>query len=110
MTMNTQQLIRVITECKITCEFCADACLGESNVSHMIDCIRIDTVCAKICGAAASILSVSYTNYVPLLEYCIEVCEECATECEKHQHEHCQLCARNCRACLEACKNYLKAN
>lgn len=108
--MNTQQLIRVLNECKATCENCADACLGESQVSHMVNCIRTDTVCAKVCDATASILAVSYKNYAPLLEYCISVCGDCADECEKHEHEHCQLCARNCRACMEACKNYLKAS
>lgn len=108
--MNTQQLIRVLNECKATCENCADACLGESQVSHMVNCIRTDTVCAKVCDATASILAVSYKNYASLLEYCISVCGDCADECEKHEHEHCQLCARNCRACMEACKNYLKAS
>jgi hypothetical protein len=110
MKMNTQQLIRVLNECKATCEHCADACLGESKVSHMVDCIRTDMVCATVCGATASLLGVSYRNYTPLLEYCIEVCKECASECEKHDHDHCQLCARNCRACIEACENYLNVH
>jgi hypothetical protein len=108
MNMNTQQLIRVLNECKSTCEYCANACLGESHVTNMIDCIRTDKVCATICGATATVLSVTNANYEGLLEYCISVCEDCAAECEKHSHEHCQLCARNCRACAEACGNYLK--
>jgi len=108
--MNTQQLIRVLNECKASCEYCANACLGESHVSHMVDCIRTDTVCANVCGATASILSVSYPDYSPLLEYCIKVCGDCAAECEKHDHEHCQVCARNCRVCMESCKKFLEAN
>ncbi len=108
--MNTQHLIRVLNECKVTCENCTNACLGESNVTQMVDCIRNNIVCAQICGTTASVLTVSFDNYVPLLEYCISVCGNCAEECEKHEHDHCQLCARNCEACMEACKNYLKAS
>jgi hypothetical protein len=108
MIMNTKQLIRVLNECKATCEYCANACLDESNLAAMVSCIRLDTVCATVCGATASVLNVSYGNADPLVNYCIEICRECAEECEKHEHEHCQLCARNCRACMDACKSYLQ--
>ncbi|WP_373711169.1 four-helix bundle copper-binding protein [Jeotgalibaca porci] len=31
----------------------------------------------------------------------------CADECEKHDHNHCQECAKACRACEEACNAYV---
>ncbi|HEU5147385.1 MAG TPA: four-helix bundle copper-binding protein [Chryseosolibacter sp.] len=27
----------------------------------------------------------------------------CAEECNKHNHEHCKVCAEACLACAEAC-------
>ena len=29
----------------------------------------------------------------------------CAAECERHDHEHCRLCAQMCRECAEDCRN-----
>jgi hypothetical protein len=33
------------------------------------------------------------------------VCDACAVECERHEHEHCNLCAQMCRECAEDCRN-----
>jgi hypothetical protein len=33
------------------------------------------------------------------------MCEQCAAECEQHDHEHCKLCAQICRECAEDCRN-----
>ena len=30
--------------------------------------------------------------------------DACAAECEKHDHEHCKLCAQMCRECAEDCR------
>ncbi|WP_425573169.1 four-helix bundle copper-binding protein [Paraburkholderia caribensis] len=30
--------------------------------------------------------------------------DACASECEKHQHEHCKQCAEACRRCAEQCR------
>jgi hypothetical protein len=38
------------------------------------------------------------------LELCARVCDWCAIECEKHEHEHCRLCAQICRECAEDCR------
>jgi hypothetical protein len=108
-TMERKQLIRILNECKSACEICADACLGESDLTAMVDCIRTDKVCATICGATSSILATSFTNVDPLLAYCIEVCEECAKVCKAHDHEHCQRCAKSCEECANSCKKYMEA-
>ncbi len=44
-----------------------------------------------------------------LLALVAEVCEACATECEKHQHvEHCKLTAESCRKCSGECRTVAK--
>lgn len=105
--MEKQQLIRILNECRATCEYCADACLSTNSPEHMVDCIRLDNVCARICEATASVLSVTFSDYDDLVSYCARICEQCAEECAQHEHDHCQLCARNCLACAAACKNLL---
>ncbi|WP_419150467.1 four-helix bundle copper-binding protein [Paraburkholderia kururiensis] len=32
------------------------------------------------------------------------LCDACAAQCEKHEHEHCRQCAQACRNCAEACR------
>ncbi|WP_276609742.1 four-helix bundle copper-binding protein [Sphingobium sp. MP9-4] len=39
-----------------------------------------------------------------MLESCARVCELCAAECSRHEHEHCKLCADMCRECATDCR------
>ncbi|HLV40704.1 MAG TPA: four-helix bundle copper-binding protein [Brumimicrobium sp.] len=105
--MRNKQLISALENCIIHCNHCADACLDEKNVSHMVDCIRTDRVCAEICTALKNILSISYTNVGGLVEYCQQICRECADECGSHEAQHCKDCAEACRKCEQACREYL---
>jgi len=73
----------------------------------MKDCIRIDRVCAEACAALNQILATSYSDVNALVEYCKKVCQDCADECDKHDHQHCKDCAQACRECVEACEAYL---
>lgn len=104
--MRNEKLIHALGSCINHCNHCADACLGEENVKMMVKCIRLDRVCAETCAAANQILSTSYKDVQGLLDFCIKVCNECADECEKHEHQHCKDCARACRECADACRQY----
>ncbi len=105
--MKNETLLQALGKCITACNHCADACLNEDHVQMMVKCIRTDRVCAEICSTAHQVLSTSYENVKDLLLVCIRICEECATECEKHDHDHCQQCAEACRECAEACKAYM---
>ena len=39
-----------------------------------------------------------------MLESCASVCDACADECERHDHDHCKLCAEMCRECARDCR------
>lgn len=107
--MRNENLITALGKCINHCNYCADACLGEDNVKMMVNCIRIDRVCAEACAALNQILATDYKDIQGLLDFCIKVCTECAEECEKHDHQHCKDCAKACRECVEACKSYSAA-
>lgn len=105
--MRNENLIQALGNCINHCNYCADACLDEDNVKMMVNCIRTDRVCAEACTALSHILATGYKDVDGLVEYCINVCKDCADECEKHNHSHCQECAKACRNCVQACEEYL---
>ncbi len=106
-TMKNSELVKILNECAMACNHCADACLDEDNVSHMVDCIRTDRACAETCSTTAKLMSMSFGPLDELLKFCTRLCGACADECEKHEHAHCQHCAKACRNCQEACLSVL---
>ncbi|MTI22773.1 four-helix bundle copper-binding protein [Fulvivirga sp. RKSG066] len=101
---NHKELILKLNECASACQHCSDACLDEEDVSHMINCIRLDRDCADICRLTSQLLSRGSDQVEKLIDVCEAICRKCAEECEKHDNEHCKKCATACRECEEACK------
>ena len=95
--------------CSLFCTSCADACSGEAM--DMRQCIRTCSDCADICAAAARVAVRRTGQNIAMLraqlETCIRACELCAEECEKHDHDHCKLCATMCRECADDCRKAL---
>ncbi|WP_010229995.1 four-helix bundle copper-binding protein [Gillisia marina] len=104
--MRNEKLIQALGNCINHCNYCADACLDEENVKMMVDCIRLDRVCAEACAALNQILATNFKDVQGLVDYCKRVCIACAEECGKHDHQHCKDCAKACRECVEACDAY----
>lgn len=92
--------------CSLFCTSCADACVAEAM--EMRDCIRTCLDCADVCTAAARLAVRRSSQDIAMLraqlETCLRACELCAAECERHDHEHCRLCAVMCRECAEDCR------
>jgi hypothetical protein len=93
--------------CAKMCLSCADASAAERE--DMRECIRMCLDCADICETTANLgLRRTGSNHqilVETLQLCARACDACATECERHEHEHCRLCAQMCRECAEDCRN-----
>ena len=92
--------------CSLICTSCADACAAEAM--DMGQCIRTCLDCADVCEATAK-LAVRRTGQNIevlrlMLESCASVCDACAKECERHDHEHCASCAEMCRECARDCR------
>lgn len=99
-------LIMILAKCASACEECLDACLDEDNMEMLADCMRSDRDCAKICQVAASYVASNSPFTGSVLTLCEEICISCSEACEKHEHLHCQTCAKACRECAEACGQY----
>jgi hypothetical protein len=117
-TIHRQQLAAGIEEllsCGEACTACADACLGEEMVTELAKCIHTCVDCADICHATARVLArqtASDVNVIrPLLEACVMACQSCGDECARHaaMHQHCRICAAQCRRCESACRDLLTA-
>ncbi|WP_192823221.1 four-helix bundle copper-binding protein [Rufibacter sp. LB8] len=98
-------VLDALHECILACEHCATACLQEEHAHMMARCIQLDRDCADICRLTSALLARGSEHGKHLLKECIEVCEACAAECGKHDHDHCQACAEACRKCAEACRS-----
>ena len=98
------ELIKKLDVCIAACNFCASACLQEEHVKMMATCISNNLDCAEVCRTTAVLLARNSKHGKHLLKECIELCDACAEECGKHQHDHCQACAQACRECAGACR------
>lgn len=108
MKNSKEALIKMLYECAAACQKCITGCLNE-DANMMADCIRTDLDCADVCITTATLLARDSVHGKHLLSECIEICKACATECEKHDHQHCKDCAEACRRCIEACEAYKAA-
>jgi hypothetical protein len=105
-----RKLIQLLAECAATCNHCASACLDESDVKKLSRCIKLDIDCAEICTLAISFISRGSEHADHVLNECADICEACASECEKHSKmEHCRKCAEICRTCAELCHSGVAA-
>lgn len=96
-------------ECAAICTSCADACLAEDDVKHMVMCIRLNLDCADVCNLTGTLFarpSARDAQALALqLETCAAMCRACGDECARHgsMMEHCRICAESCRRCADAC-------
>lgn len=102
-----QMLMQETMMCQAACVICADACLSETDVQSLTNCIALNNDCADVCAATSRLAGrVGHHNQsvmVHQLQACREVCRLCAEECEMHPHQHCKVCADACRRCEEVC-------
>lgn len=72
--MRNEKLIHALGNCINHCNYCADACLDEENVSMMKDCIRTDRVCAEVCSTLSQVLATAFSDIQGLVDYCQHLC------------------------------------
>ena len=85
--------------CMVECEHCADACMGEAEMKK---CARMCMDTAEGCRSLATLMVRGSYVIAPHAKACAEVCEACASECEKHDMDHCKKCAEACRTAAKA--------
>jgi Domain of Unknown Function (DUF326) len=116
VSLDRDLVLRCIEECfdcSATCTSCADACLGESAVSELIRCVRLNLDCADVCDTVGRVVTRQTETDLGVVRAaitaCVVLCRACADECERHaaHHDHCRVCAEVCRRCEQACSDLL---
>ena len=101
--------VRHAMYCAAICNACADACSAETM--DMRRCIRLCMDCADVCTATYRIATRRTDHNRQLirsmLATCIEACDICRAECERHDTDHCRRCAQMCRECARDCRDAL---
>ncbi|HTL81503.1 MAG TPA: four-helix bundle copper-binding protein [Bacteroidia bacterium] len=108
-----QVCIDTCNDCVSACEECATSCSNEGD-GKQAECIELNRYCADMCGTAASFLARLDKHTIGFVSkfcsLCAEICNACATECEKHPGmEHCRTCAEACRRCAVECIKMTKS-
>ncbi|MDZ5809939.1 four-helix bundle copper-binding protein [Halorubrum sp. AD140] len=84
------------------CEWCADECLGDSD---MEECARLCRDVADLTSLHARFMARSSNYSAQLARACADACEECAEECGRHDANHCRVCADVLRKCAKSCRS-----
>jgi hypothetical protein len=117
-SLDRDVLLRCIDECfdcAATCTSCADACLGEPDVTELVRCVRLCLDCADACDTTGRIVTRQTEPDLgvvrAVVEACATACRVCGDECERHaaHHEHCRISAQVCRRCERACNDLIAA-
>lgn len=102
------ELVESLERCLTACNNCAVSSLEEEHVQSMTDCIKLNLDCADICDISLKLLARDSNQSTSAVQLCKNICAECAEECEKYEHEHCQQCADFCRRCESQCGMYIE--
>ena len=108
--MDYSKVIEKLYSCATECTRCYDACMFEKDKEDLQRCMMLDQDCFEFCNMTAKALERESENAEIFLRLCVEICEKCAEECEKHHHEHCQKCAKECRECAELCHHHAEVH
>lgn len=108
--MNNDEITSELYACASTCNDCYEACMNEKDNEHLMRCMMLDKECYEICRLTGSLLENDSENIDKFIKLCVEICEACAVECDKHPQEHCKRCAAECRKCIDICMSFQPAN
>lgn len=100
-------------QCVVKGRICINMCLDFLGEGHqeMADCLRSVEETSALCEAFVKLAAIKAPGTKKLTELCIESCERCAAQCDKHadHHQECKDCADSCRTCIKEFKKLLAA-
>ena len=96
------ECIEACNHCANSCEYCGILCLREAG-NKVLECIELCFYSADVCRFASKHMSCDSNRVKEFCDYCAKICQDCATECDKHDMDHCKQCAMVCRECSKIC-------
>ena len=97
---NYSESMEVLTNCAAACENCVAVSINDGKP---LSCCSLCMDCADVCTLVFRLEAHNSSFLRSARQLCIEICEACAAECEKHAdyHPHCKACMKACRECAE---------
>ena len=86
-----------------SCKKVQNMCL-KTKSSKMAACMPYCKECIVGCMAASQLMSMNSTSSMDMCRICANICDSCATECEKFDSEDGKKCAINCRRTSKLCR------
>lgn len=94
--------------CQLAAEICLSHCITEMGKGDktLANCAKSTKEVIAVCQSFVTLASQSSGFTKKLANLCIEICEVCAKECEKHasHHQICKECRDSCLACIKELK------
>ncbi|MCW7463919.1 four-helix bundle copper-binding protein [Leptospira limi] len=94
--------------CQLSAEVCLSHCITELGKGDkaMAACAASTREVISLCDSFVKLASQSSSFTKKLANLCVEVCEACAKECDKHANHHavCKECRDSCLACAKELK------
>ena len=95
--------------CMKTGQACLSHCMSEFKQGNnkMADCASTVQEMLAMCSVMSQMVGFESTHVKKVASACIDVCDSCIKECDKHatDHESCKVCRDACKDCVKEMKN-----
>lgn len=78
-----------------------------TEVQERVNCIKALNDYAEICKLAIQYMSRNSGFSKEICELCASICEKCAEGCGMFEDDHCKECADICNKCAKECRNMI---
>lgn len=92
LTSDMRLSLHDFVQAATVCEWCADRCLDHGP--EMRECVRLCRDVASLASLNVAFLARDSPFGLAVAETFARAAAECADECARHPHAHCQECAR----------------
>lgn len=103
------KLVDASLNCIKTGQACLSHCMSEfkNGNKKMVDCATSVQEMLTMCDTMSQMASFESKHIKKVAQACIDVCESCANECDKHAKDHitCENCRNACKDCIKAMKD-----
>lgn len=93
LSQQQRSALMQVAEAVEVCGWCADRCIQHAD-PNMIECIRLCEDVVELGETTLALLPRNSRHGQSVLQTFQQAAQACAQECGRHEHAHCQECAR----------------
>ncbi|MBW3583648.1 MAG: four-helix bundle copper-binding protein [Euryarchaeota archaeon] len=105
-SVTVEQCATHCNDCKSVCEQTLAYCLDKGGKHVGSEHINLLLDCINICDTCASACDRKSANHMVTCKACAEICRKCADSCASFEGDkQMQRCAEACRTCADSCRS-----